>query len=133
MQSATVPFIVFLTGGLGSVLRFVVGKWLNQPIATGGFPWGTLAVNLIGAFLIALLGTLLPHGEAKNHETIRVAVLSGLLGGFTTFSAIQYESILLMKSDPKLAWLYMGSTYVLGGLCAGFGLAIAHRLLGTTR
>ena len=133
MQSATLPLIVFCTGGLGSVLRFAVGKWLNQPLAAGGFPWGTLAVNVIGAFLIALLGTLLPHGEAKNQEALRIAILSGFLGGFTTFSAIQYESILLLKSDPKLAWIYIGSTYALGGLCAGLGLLLATKLMGPAR
>ena len=128
MQGLLVPLVVFLTGGLGSVVRYGIGKWLNQPLALGGFPWGTLAVNLIGAFLITFIGGLLPVPDSKGGDTLRIAVMTGFLGGFTTFSAIQYETVQLLRSDAKLAWTYLGATYLLGGLLAALGFVLASRI-----
>lgn len=88
---------VFLGGGLGSLLRFGVSA-LSGRLVGEDMPWGTLAVNLLGSFLIGLLA-----GFAQRDllaRPIRFFLVTGVLGGFTTFSAFSYETVRLMQSSP---------------------------------
>ncbi len=133
MNSAVLGLLVFVTGGVGSVTRYVVGLALNRSSAEGGFPWGTLTVNLVGAFLITFIGTLIPMASGRQSDVMRVAVLTGFLGGFTTFSAIQLEFVTLLRSAPKIAWVYLGVTYVLGGLLAAVGWLLATKIVESNR
>ena len=83
---------VFLGGGTGSVLRYLVGLW----IGSATFPWATFAVNAVGSFAIGLLG-----GGASRFgwgEALRLSLTVGLCGGFTTFSTFSKESLVLMES-----------------------------------
>ncbi|MBE9603264.1 CrcB family protein [Acetobacteraceae bacterium H6797] len=106
--------LVAIGGALGSVLRYLVSvmalEWLGA-----GFPWGTLAVNIIGSALIGLLGGLGVSGEW------RLFLVTGCLGGFTTFSAFSLETGLLFERSPGLALVYLGAS-IIGGLAA-FGAA----------
>lgn len=83
---------VAIGSALGGMARYLVGSWLQRP---SGFPWGTLAVNITGAFTIgwfmryAMSGTVRPE--------IRAFVAVGLCGGFTTFSAFSYESMTMLR------------------------------------
>jgi CrcB protein len=81
---------VFFGGGLGCVARFAVSM-LAMRVASPGFPWGTLAVNLIGAFCI---GLFIEYMAMKNnaHPILPYLLVTGFLGGFTTFSAFSLES-----------------------------------------
>lgn len=91
---------VGLGGGVGSMLRYGVGRWMFARMGSG-FPWGTLAVNLLGCLVIGLLHRQL---EARGSpESLRLFLLAGVLGGFTTFSAFGLETIALTQSGRWLA------------------------------
>lgn len=108
---------VALGGGLGSVLRWRIGVWLN-PMALP-FAAGTLAVNCLGGLLIGLLGVWF---EKHPSELGRLALITGGLGGLTTFSAFSAESLaLLLRGLPGLALVH-SLAHLLGALaCAGLG------------
>src|SRR5688572_23565026 len=93
--------IVFLGAGAGGVLRFsVVGgiqAWIRSSSpAWASFPLGTIVVNVTGCFAVGLLGAILA-GPMHAKEELRLALLVGLLGGYTTFSAFGRETILLVQ------------------------------------
>ncbi|MGI9128784.1 MAG: fluoride efflux transporter CrcB [Roseomonas sp.] len=102
--------LVALGGATGSVLRYAISH-AGVMLFGAGFPWGTLAVNIIGSALIGVLGALGIAGEA------RLLLVTGLLGGFTTFSAFSLETGLLWERAPWVAVLYVVVS-VLGGLAA---------------
>lgn len=81
---------VAVGGGLGALLRFGVCSWTNRWLR-GGFPVGTLAVNVLGGFLIGLLVAASGLG-LHRHPSLRTTLIVGCLGGFTTFSAFSLET-----------------------------------------
>lgn len=91
--------LVALGGALGSSLRYLVATaalaWLGP-----WFPWGTLAVNLAGSFLIGLVQQLATEG-LRLGEDARLFLTAGVLGGFTTYSAFSYDTVRLLESG---AW-----------------------------
>lgn len=111
--------IVFIGGGLGSALRFLLAKWLNQPT---GFPYGTFAVNILGSLLLGLvLGYALKNNSISSNTTLLLA--TGFCGGFTTFSTFMYENHVFLKSGEfGLFALYSISSFALGLLSVFFGL-----------
>ena len=114
---------VFLGGGLGASLRFLMGELL-RPMLKSGFPWPTLAVNLIGCALAGLLAAR--FGLNNPEHPWRAFILVGVLGGFTTFSAFGLESLTLVHQGRILPAIFYVLASVLGGLLAvwlGFWLA----------
>ena len=111
---------VFLGGGAGSVLRYLVGMW----IASTSFPWATFAVNAVGSFAIGLLG-----GWAARFgwsEALRLSLTVGLCGGFTTFSTFSKDSLALMDGGSYgLFALYAAGSLALGIAAVAFGLWLA--------
>ena len=99
-------------GALGSALRYGVGRWLS---ALGGpWPWGTFAVNLVGAFALAFLA-----GRVTGLATgPRLLLTTGLMGGFTTYSTFNYEVLDLAQNRWPLALAYVAAT-VAGALVLG--------------
>jgi CrcB protein len=87
---------IALGGAFGSVLRFLVSTGVYQWLGRG-FPYGTLAVNLIGSFLIGFLTEVLVLQRITFGTEYRAAILVGVLGGFTTFSTFSLESIYLIE------------------------------------
>ena len=101
-------FVIGLGGGLGSVARWLISKFLN-PFVTHGFPWGTFLVNLVGCFLIGILGGVLTREGSS--ESTKLFWITGFLGGFTTFSTFSLESLtLLMSGESLLGLAYIGAT-----------------------
>ena len=100
-------------GGLGSCLRFLIGRWLNSPQT--GIPFGTLAANILGSLIIGLV-----LGWALKNQTMTSSMVSliaiGFCGGFTTFSTFAYENHLLLRSGDFLNF----ALYTLGSLIIGF-------------
>lgn len=95
-------------GALGSLLRYAMGLLVQQP-------WATLAVNLTGSFLIGLCVLYFASGESP---LLRLLVITGILGGFTTFSAFTMDSLMLLQlGEWGKALLYIGGN-TLGGLLA---------------
>ena len=115
---------VALGGAAGSVLRYSIQTAL-RPVA-GGFPWGTLTVNLAGSFLIGLCAALAERQGAGSW--IRPWLMVGLLGGFTTFSAFSLENMHLLRGG-QLAMVF---AYVLASVAGGLALAFAGYALART-
>lgn len=121
--------LVALGGALGSVARYGVGALAAQLLGHA-FPWGTLLVNLTGSFLIALVMHLALSGTSISLE-LRVFLTTGILGGFTTYSSFNYETLALLGARAYwLAGLNLAGT-VLGCLVAGvLGLAVGRAVVG---
>ena len=120
---------VAAASALGAVCRYLCGLAVLA-VAGPGFPWGTLAVNVLGSFGIGLFATLSgPDGRWLLGPTRRLAVMTGFCGGFTTFSAFGLETVLaLEQADYALAGLNLGVSIVGWLVAAWIGLAIATRI-----
>jgi len=121
--------LVALGGAIGSVARYGVGALAAQFLGPS-FPWGTLLVNLSGSFLIALVMHLALSGTAISLE-LRIFLTTGILGGFTTYSSFNYETLALLNQRAYgLAGLNLAAT-VLGSLAAGvLGLGAGRAMTG---
>jgi len=112
METATTWVAVAIGGALGSVARF----WLTAVVAdlTGPrFPWGTLLINILGSFVIGLVAALtLPPARADMHPDLRVFLMTGVCGGFTTFSAFSLQTLDLLQSGA--VWAAAG--YIVGSV-----------------
>jgi len=107
--------LVFVGGGVGAVLRYAA------TLAIGG-PAATLAVNLAGSFAIGLCMPLLP-GDGPA----RLLVMTGLLGGFTTFSAFSLDTMLLaQRGEMGAALTYAGASVILSLAAAAAGLSLGR-------
>jgi len=107
---------------LGALARWGAGVWLNA--RWQGFPLGTLFVNLVGGLAI---GAALVWLEQRPHDTLRLFVLTGVLGGFTTFSAFSAESLVLLQRGLWPTALLHSGAHVVGALaCAALGMLIAR-------
>jgi CrcB protein len=113
-------------GVIGCLLRWLAGLWLNG--RWGGFPLGTLLVNLVGGLFI---GALLAWFSRSPNELLRLLLVTGLLGGLTTFSSFSGESLLLLQRGDWLLAFAHTAAHVLGSLtCAAIGYGVVHSLLG---
>ena len=102
----TTVFLVALGGAVGSVGRYLTGIAALRAFGTG-FPAGTLIVNVAGSFAIGVLFVLLARGDAR----LSPFLLTGVLGGFTTFSAFSLDAFRLFeRGDPGLAGLYLAAS-----------------------
>jgi fluoride exporter len=109
---------------IGALSRWAAGLWLNA--RWQGFPLGTLFVNLVGGLLI---GMALVWLEQRPYDGVRLFLLTGVLGGFTTFSAFSAESLLLLERGQWSMALLHTLAHVLGALaCAAAGVAIARAM-----
>jgi CrcB protein len=119
-------FWICLGGATGTAARYGIGVWAAGRFA-GGLPAGTILVNLIGCFAMALIMALSAAFEWS--ATVRLALTVGLMGGFTTYSSFNYEtSRLLLEGASGTAALNVLITTV-GGLAAGWLGLLGGRLL----
>lgn len=106
-------FLVFLGGGIGSVLRYLIGLKLNQET----FPYGTFTVNILGSLLIGLaMGYHLKTGNHSLSESQIALVIIGIFGGFTTFSSFMYENLQFLINEQYFRFL----GYTLLSIVVGF-------------
>jgi fluoride exporter len=114
--------IVFLGAGIGGALRHGVNLACARACGLA-FPWGTLAVNIIGSFALGLIAAWLAFKiEAPWSQHARLFLMTGILGGFTTFSAFSLDAVLLWERGATLlALAYVAGSVVLsvGGLLLG--------------
>jgi fluoride exporter len=120
---------ICLGGAVGTGARYLLSGWMLAALGSA-FPWGTLAVNVIGSFL---LGVVMHVGLATPllTPTARLTLSTGVMGGFTTYSTFNYETIRQIQDGAwPLALVYVGAT-LLGCLGAGWaGLALARGIFG---
>ena len=109
--------LVFVGGGFGSALRFIIGKWLNS--SNDGIPYGTFAANIIGSLLIGIVLGLAAKNEAltENHTLL---LATGFCGGFTTFSTFAYENHVFLKSGDFISFAGYTIASFAVGFCAVF-------------
>lgn len=113
-------------GAVGSGARFLVGlvavRWLGS-----GFPWGTFGVNTLGS---CLLGLLMASTEGTGiREDVRLALGTGAMGGFTTYSTFNLDILRMMERQAwGLAFIYAGATLLSGLVGGAAGLALGRML-----
>ena len=112
-------------GALGTLARYGIGIWA-APISQN-LPWGTIIVNVAGSFVIGFFGTLtLAHGRFPVSDTVRLGVMVGFCGGFTTFSSFSLQTLELLRGDAiarALINIAVSVTLCLCAVAAGHGLA----------
>jgi len=106
--------LVALGGGLGSMARYTLGAWVLHHTVDWRFPLGTFVVNVVGCFVAGMLAGLAERYELFPPEA-RIFLFSGLLGGFTTFSAFGLETMFLIRRGE----LFIAGTNVAGSVLCG--------------
>lgn len=117
--------LVALGGALGSVARYGVNIWTMRAFGPG-FPWGTLTVNVVGGLVMGLIAAVFALKGGTNE--LRVFLMTGIMGGFTTFSAFSLDAFTLWeRGELGTAAVYVGASVVLsiGALAAGLALGRA--------
>lgn len=115
--------LVFVGGGFGSAMRYLLGKWLNN--TQDGIPYGTFAANIIGSLLIGIiLGIALKNNSLTENHTLLLA--TGFCGGFTTFSTFAYENHIFLKAGDFTSFaVYTVASFVIGFLAVFGGMYLA--------
>ena len=110
---------VFIGGGFGSAMRYLITKYLNN---TESIPYGTLLVNVLGSLLIGfVLGFALRNEALNQNQTLVLA--TGFCGGFTTFSAFAYENHLFLKNGDFMNFaIYTLASIIIGFIAVFIGL-----------
>ncbi len=120
--------LVAAGGALGSVLRYLVGLWTLRSFGPS-FPWGTLTVNITGSFLIGVFAEAIARKFGASPE-MRVFLITGILGGYTTFSAFSLDAIMLVERGQAVtAAIYVGSSVALSAIAVVAGLALMRTML----
>ncbi|MFC3040447.1 fluoride efflux transporter CrcB [Virgibacillus xinjiangensis] len=114
---------VMIGGFFGSVARYGLGEWIS---IGGGFPLGTLMINLIGCFLLGWFLTIITQ-RSRNRQPYMLVIGTGFIGSFTTFSTFSVESVELLKADT----IWLAVFYITGSIIGGLWFAYTgYRLAG---
>jgi CrcB protein len=118
--------MVMLGGAAGSLARYLVGSALMSRLGPQ-FPFGTFVVNVSGSFLIGLLMTLFTE-RLQPHPNLRLLLVIGFLGGYTTFSSFEWETLTLVKDGSRwLGLLNVAGSFLLGYAAVWLGALIAGK------
>jgi CrcB protein len=121
---------IALGGAIGAVCRHLMGVHVSR-LAGSGFPWGTLAVNVLGSFIMGLAVMVLIRRADASLNHLAPFVMTGILGGFTTFSAFSLETMLLIeRGRPGLALAYVAGSVAFGVGAFAAGLWLLRRWAG---
>ncbi len=119
--------LIFVGGGLGSVLRYMIGLWLNA--SPYFMPYGTFTVNILGSFLIGIAGGFGAKPSFHN-PYLMYFVMLGFLGGFTTFSSFSLETLQMIRNnDWAMASVYVTTSVITGIFAAAIGFYTGKNLL----
>jgi fluoride exporter len=119
---------ICLGGAVGTGARYLVSGWLARP-AGPGFPWGTLTVNVTGSFLLGLIMQL----ALGTDPTLRLTLTTGVMGGYTTYSTFNYETLQYLQRNDWLMGSLNLSVTVVACLAAGsLGLVAGRMLAGSS-
>lgn len=121
----TPALLVAIGGAIGSVARFKLSQIVSLQTATSAFPYGTFVVNVIGCLAIGVLAGHTGRSAWLSADA-RLLLMTGLLGGFTTFSAFGLETFLLLRrGDLLVAAGYAGLSVVVGVAAVAAGMALS--------
>jgi CrcB protein len=116
--------LVFIGGGLGAMARHGINR-AGLALLGPGFPWWTLGVNVSGCFAIGVLAGLFGSLETGHHA--RLFLVTGFLGGFTTFSAFSLDALTLWeRGAPLQAGLYVLGSVIMSLIAAAMGLMLSR-------
>lgn len=119
--------VLGFAGALGTLARVGLSSWLTARLGAT-FPWGTLAVNLVGSLAFGAVWAAAENRGANAHE-LRFYLLAGFMGAFTTFSSLVFEvAALLSAGRTAVGLLNLVLQNVLGLVCVGAGLALGRNL-----
>jgi CrcB protein len=110
--------IIGFGGALGSIARWLLSNWVSQFTTAAKFPWGIFIVNLAGCMVAGLIAGLIERNDLFGADT-RLFLFTGILGGFTTFSAFGLETMQLLRRGE---WL-VASSYAIGSVAIGIAMA----------
>lgn len=120
--------LVALGGAVGSMLRYGTGLAATRLLGPG-FPWGTITVNVVGSFIIGVFVEMIAR-RFNASEPLRLLLVTGFLGGFTTFSSFSLDAVALIeRGQSTLSLLYMLSSVGLSLLAVFAGLAAVRAVL----
>jgi CrcB protein len=115
-------------GAIGAGARYLVGVWATRLLGHG-FPWGTLIVNVVGCLVMGLIVELVALRWSISNE-LRTFLMTGILGGFTTFSAFSLDfAVLMERKEQGLALIYAGASVGFSLLALFAGLSIARAMV----
>lgn len=117
-------FVVFIGGGVGSVMRYLMSGWVYSIMGTG-FPYGTFAVNIVGSLVIGFFLTIAEDRFLVSPD-MRVFVAIGIIGGFTTFSTFTYETLGLFRDGS----FFIGAANIVASISVALFAAWLGSLLG---
>lgn len=113
-------------GALGSICRYLLGQWITK-MNSSNFPLGTFTVNIIGSFII---GIFIAYFSNTSQSSVKLFLISGFCGGFTTFSAFTAENINLIQSGQwSTAFIYTLCSLVLGIVAVFLGINMMRYFL----
>ncbi len=122
-----IPIYIFIGGGIGSVLRYFLSSNISRHFGTY-FSYGTLAVNIIGSFLMGVLIEYLTKTLPHSLE-LRAFLAVGILGGFTTFSAFSLDAIIMFeRGDNMLALAYVLASVVFSIIAVFAGMMLIQAI-----
>lgn len=120
--------LVGIGGFIGSVLRYLASGYVQQSTKSIDFPYGTLAVNVIGCFIIGFLAQLAEERGVFTGES-RLFIFTGFLGGFTTFSSFGNETLNLARDSQMMnALANVGANVILGLFAVWLGRTVAYMI-----
>ena len=115
-------------GGIGSILRYVITVAMTQWLGPG-FPWATLTINITGSLIIGTVFELAQTRMLGISPLVRLFLMTGILGGYTTFSTFSLEMVNLYgEGAAGLALLYAVGSVILGFLAAFAGIVLVRSL-----
>ncbi|HEX4133275.1 MAG TPA: fluoride efflux transporter CrcB [Bryobacteraceae bacterium] len=117
--------LVLAGGATGSLTRYLAALAINEHY-DGRFPLATFLINVTGSFVIGLLLVMLDRGDLL-HPNLRPLLVTGFLGGYTTFSTFEWEVFAMGRSAPPMAMVYGVSSVLIGWLACWAGASIGRR------